>query len=215
MLESKVLIVFINILQLIATLLVASEYFVSRNKLRKIEKYYTKIYGNMAISLNDKISKLNENHQHKKIENIVKLLLSIAGLVIVFIFGFYAIKNFENNVNTIYIVLVLLLFVLALSIMMYLMIRYVINLFEYSVEQLNYTLYYKVIGKFIFQRQRYPLVRLGLFLFAVSFVLNIWITLEWNKNILSLFIIFLFMSVFLYLGILYEAYVKHIKNRRF
>ena len=209
MFDNETLIISINILQFIATLLVASEYFIGRKKLRKIEKYFSDLYKNMTLSSNNRINKLNSNHLKNKIKNRIKLLLSIFGLVILFGSGY---QMMSNDIMAKYMILSTIIFTLLLFVLSSFIIVYSIKLSEHKVEKLNHIFYYGTIGKFIFKRQLYPLVRLGLVLFAVSFILNIYITLEWNKTFLSLFIIFLFLVVILYLGILYDAYRKLYKK---
>ncbi|RLA66649.1 MAG: hypothetical protein DRQ78_03810 [Epsilonproteobacteria bacterium] len=205
MFDSKALIISINILQIIATFLVASEYFIGRKKLGNIEKYFSDLYKNMTLSSNDRINILNLNYPKNKNKNMFKLLLSISVLVIL---SFWWYQIISNDIMTRYIILSTIIFTILLFVLISCIVIYSIKLSENKVKKINHIFYYELIGKFIFKRPRYPLVRLGLVLFIISFILNIYITLEWNKTILSLFIIFLFLVVILYLGILYEAYRK-------
>ena len=201
MIEESTLEIFVNIIQFMATLLVASDYYLNRKELKKLHKHYTNMY-NIVIQKNaEKVSELVALNKNTKIFNWLKLII---GLMVIFSI-LIIIGTHSVDLNNIYIIISMLLIMFISS---FYMMKSFVKLTEVQVEKSGYWLN-RISQKIIFRAKKNSLVGLGVFLFSISFVLNILIILKLNNTILMYIIIGLIFMVVLNIGILIDAYNKY------
>jgi len=202
MVDSIILEVLVNLLQFFATLMVASEYYLSKKQLISINKCYEKLFKKEEKVSNKYVDKLRTEHKKEWKKNSIGLVISFL-LLLVFPFIFLKYIMFIK-VSSVAILFSVLLFVISLLGITWLLVKYYIGLLNYHVENFWYKLFQK-IGRLIFLARKNPIVGLGVILFSFSFLCNIWIALKWNESILMIILIFLFLPIFMHINFFIEA----------
>ena len=194
--------VFSIILQMLATILIALEYYLDKKKLHHLAKVFKQNIKTSKKNRDDEVTyKLNQHKKYKK-RYMVKLISSMFMLFIFFTVVYYVLQ--ETLVEDIVIYLIIGTLVLVFSTII--IVLSLLKLLDPFIANVVTLTLYEFPQKSILLAKKSIFVGLGVFMLLLSFVLNLAGIIGIGIEIVKLITIFTILIVIFYLSLLAKSY---------
>jgi len=194
------------ILQMLATILIALEYYLDKKKLRRLAIAFEQ---NIKTSKNNRdnevIDKLNQHKKNKKRYAFI-LKSSMFVLFVFFTIVYYVLHG--KLVEDIVIYLIIGTLILAFS--MIIIVLYLLKLLDPFIENVVTLTLYEFPQKSILLAKKSIFVGLGVFMLFLSFILNLAEIIGIGIEVVKLISFFVILIVAFYLSLLAKSY-KNVK----